>query len=265
MSNNIDNRRSSAIYMPSPNDPMIHMIGVGATGSHMWDMLTCLGYPHMVAYDFDTVEEHNLNNQTYTKKHVGMLKVEALKKQTEEKCDNDYLYYNHKVTPGTLNHSFQKYYPTEGHVVVLAIDTMAGRKELGKAVYGEHLVDFVVDPRIASKHADVYAFPNSAWLEWEKWWETIRDDDDPIFETSPCGGSISVKPTITMCASLCVWSILDWVNERAFDYGISSFVSPPSLGYKNETNNTATLCTRPEEGKPTYNSLFHSHNRHGVN
>ena len=97
----------------------------------------------------------------------------------------------------------------------------------------------MVEPRIASKHTTVYAFPTNAYLDWAAWEKTLGDDDDPKYEVSPCGGSISVKPTVVSAASLCVWSILDWVKESAYDFGKNAFMSPPQIGYCNNDPFTA--------------------------
>jgi len=227
--NTIDIQRSASIFNPTPYMPTIHVIGVGATGSHIWDQLTCLGYHNMVAWDFDRIEPHNLNNQTYLEQHIGMRKVRALRYMTKQKAPStNYQYMPLKVTAETIkkySHLFKE------SIIVLAIDTMAGRKELGKLFHERIDIKFMVEPRIASKHCNVYALPITSPLQYQQWYDTLGDDDDPIYETSPCGGSISVKPTITLASSLCVWAIIDWINEKAYDFGTNAFVSPSSIGY----------------------------------
>jgi molybdopterin/thiamine biosynthesis adenylyltransferase len=224
--NEIDNSRSSSIFTPLPSMPMIHVIGVGATGSHIWDQLVCLGYPNMTAWDFDKVEAHNLNNQTYLYEHINIPKVHALKELTEAKHPSaSYSYRNTKVT----NETFERSATIEG-IVVIATDTMASRKLLGAEIHKLDTIQFMVEPRIASKHCNVYAFPPQSMKSYDEWWDTLGDDDDPRYEVSPCGGSISVKPTITLASSLCVWAIIDWINEQAYDFGTNAFVSPTCLG-----------------------------------
>jgi molybdopterin/thiamine biosynthesis adenylyltransferase len=228
MSNQIDISRSSSVYTPNIDHPHINLIGVGATGSHIWDNLVCLGYQNMTCYDFDDVEEHNLNNQTYLEGHIGIAKVAALDRLTKMKHGSaDYSYIAEKVTPEMIKEM-------EG-IVILAIDTMSGRKELGDAIKSNSKIKFFVESRIASRHCHVYNFPNAAYVDWANWFNTLIDDNDPRIEVSACGGSISVKPTITLAASLVTWGILDWINEKEYVMGINTFLSPPTLGnYQSE-------------------------------
>ena len=51
--------------------------GAGAVGSHTATILARLGVS-MVVVDKDFLEDHNIGNQVYTKKHLGMKKVDAL-------------------------------------------------------------------------------------------------------------------------------------------------------------------------------------------
>ncbi len=231
--NVIDTSRSNTVQAPDANSPIIRIVGVGATGSHIWDAFVSLGYPNLICYDFDEVESHNLNNQTYLFEHVGIPKIEALEAVTLAKHPTaEYTYCNQRVEAADIA-------DWEQGIVILAVDTMAARKELGEAIKENKQLDFFVESRIASKHGNVYAFPNLAFLDWSEWQKTLFSDDDPIGETSPCGGSISVKPTIMVISGLVTWAVLDWVNERAYEFGVNQFCSPPQLGYYDK--NTAPV------------------------
>ena len=241
MTNLLDIKRSRSVYCPNKDHPPIHIIGVGATGSHIWDSLASLGYQDMTCYDFDAVEEHNLNNQTYLDKHVGIQKIEALKDLTLMKHPSiEYNYVNTKVTPADVKNM-------EG-IIILSVDTMSARKELGEAIRDNRNVIFFSESRIASRHCNVYNFPNAAYLDWAEWFSTLMDDDDSRLETSACGGSISVKPTIMMAAAYVTWGVLDWINETAYELGINAFVSPPDVG---KYVPTIPKSIKPKWGIPT--------------
>ena len=49
----------------------IHVIGLGAIGSHVCEMLARIGIPSIDIYDFDTVEEHNLAIHNYLRLVLG--------------------------------------------------------------------------------------------------------------------------------------------------------------------------------------------------
>ena len=61
-------------------DEEVHVIGLGAIGSHVCEMLARIGVENIHIYDFDTVEAHNIANQNYFYDDVGVLKVLATKR-----------------------------------------------------------------------------------------------------------------------------------------------------------------------------------------
>ena len=70
-----------------PNTPFQRylIVGVGSVGSHLLrDLWTNCTNTTFIVFDFDKVEEKNITNQIYTKEHVGMYKVDAIKKILEE-------------------------------------------------------------------------------------------------------------------------------------------------------------------------------------
>lgn len=60
--------------------------GAGAIGSHTATILARLGVK-MIVVDNDILEEHNIGNQAYTRKHLGLRKVDALKNIVKDICD----------------------------------------------------------------------------------------------------------------------------------------------------------------------------------
>jgi len=59
----------------------IILIGLGATGSKIFDLLIRAGFDPALfnLYDHDIVEQHNICNQIFTEDHIGMPKVLAAK------------------------------------------------------------------------------------------------------------------------------------------------------------------------------------------
>ena len=62
----------------------IHIIGIGAMGSRIAELLTRLGIRKINIWDMDTVEDKNVANQIYTHKHIGMNKTDALEEILKE-------------------------------------------------------------------------------------------------------------------------------------------------------------------------------------
>ena len=56
----------------------VHIIGVGAVGSHIATALARLGIKNIHIWDFDNVESHNIPNQIFTEVDIGKLKIDAV-------------------------------------------------------------------------------------------------------------------------------------------------------------------------------------------
>lgn len=55
----------------------IHIIGCGAIGSHVAELLTRIGCDNIHLWDMDTVSAHNITNQMFFESAVGRTKLEA--------------------------------------------------------------------------------------------------------------------------------------------------------------------------------------------
>ncbi len=67
----------------------VMIAGAGAIGSQLATILARLNIS-MVVVDNDKLEEHNIGNQVYTRKHLGLSKVEALRAIVRDVSDVDY-------------------------------------------------------------------------------------------------------------------------------------------------------------------------------
>lgn len=70
--------KSADFFNPTEITDKIHIIGCGAVGSTLAEMLVRMGCSNLVLYDFDIVTPHNLANQMFLNKHIGMTKLNAL-------------------------------------------------------------------------------------------------------------------------------------------------------------------------------------------
>ena len=98
--------------------------GAGGIGSWLTLMLCRAGF-FPVVYDFDSLEEHNLAGQLYTKESAEAmtLKVDALKGLCKSFADTDISAMGEKYTPESMSH----------HYVFSAFDNMQARKDMFEA------------------------------------------------------------------------------------------------------------------------------------
>ena len=62
----------------------IHVIGIGAMGSRIAELLVRLGIRTIHIWDMDTVEDKNIANQLYLHHQIGMNKTDALEEILKE-------------------------------------------------------------------------------------------------------------------------------------------------------------------------------------
>lgn len=108
--------------------------GSGGIGSWLTLMLARANYIPMI-YDFDTIEEHNIGGQLFSKKHIGKSKVEALSEVVKDFADTDVFKYNEKYTKDSMSH----------HYVFSAFDNMKARKDMFESwkAYVKEWLDFI--------------------------------------------------------------------------------------------------------------------------
>ena len=74
----MDLSKSYEFLQPDKVRDRIHIIGCGAIGSTIGELLAKAGFTKITLYDFDHVESHNIANQMYTELDIGKEKVVAL-------------------------------------------------------------------------------------------------------------------------------------------------------------------------------------------
>ena len=191
-------------------DKSVSLIGAGATGSHIAWYLAQLGWGDtaqgqgtLKVFDDDTVESHNLANQIYEPDHVGITKVEALKKMIVRKFGFEINAYQKKVTD-QRNEVAAKY-------VFLLTDTMSSREEIfEKCLRFQFATDLVIETRMGLRDGRVYAFNPNDPIHVEEWKKTLYKDDEA--ETSRCGASASIISTVSFLSSLAVSRLVQHFN-----------------------------------------------------
>lgn len=105
----------------------VHIIGCGATGSHLALLLAKTGLVLHV-YDYDEVEEHNIGNQIFTKQYVGLNKATAVAHLVYDRYGELFNYDN--VIPHPIKVTGDMVGDMD--IVVLAVDSVEARVDIGK-------------------------------------------------------------------------------------------------------------------------------------
>lgn len=184
----------------------IDVIGAGATGSWLVLQLAKLGCRNIHVWDKDTVEEHNLPNQSYGLKHVGKSKVKALASVV-------------KAQSGVKITTHEEWFTGEedtGEIVFLLTDTMESRRKIWKNLQDNIRWRLLVETRMGSALGQVYCMePHD---DPELYEQTLDvEDDDPTVEESACGSQITVGMTAMALASMATWAFVEWCGKNTHD------------------------------------------------
>lgn len=189
-----------------PNDHSneeIHIIGVGAIGSHLVEMLVRMGFEDIHIYDFDEVTPHNLANQMYYSDQVGQTKLNSIS-ETKDFINPDCTLRLHPSgwVPGTR---------LSGHVF-LAVDDI----DLRRAIFEENknnanIVSFS-DYRMGLMDAQHYFACTQNDKDKMKFESTLQFSHEEAKASTPvsaCGTSLNVIPTVRLITAL---GIANWMN-----------------------------------------------------
>lgn len=161
--------RGRDIFDSSKEKVSITIVGAGSIGSNIALLLARLGMEDITVYDDDSVEDHNLGHQAYRVVDIGRTKVEALADIIKDATSIEIKGINAKATGDEITTD----------VLILAVDSMAARKEISsKATF-----TYCVDGRMGGETFNIYAFST---LQKDRYEKTLFDDNEG--SELPCGG-----------------------------------------------------------------------------
>lgn len=241
----MDYSRQLDIYDAENRKDVAYIIGAGATGSWLSLILSKLGFRALKVFDFDVVEEHNLPNQFFKNKQVGMLKVNALDKNLAELSSNpgcNFYSYATKITKDVeeateyvstysvhqiANTIYEDMYEGATVTIFCLVDSMTARKEIFEALVEEVYIPdedkdgnkLTVYPRFIETRMGltgyrIYDIDLGSCKDREEYRKTLYSDEEA--EASACGTSKSIVSTAMQCASHAVGMLLG--NLNGIDY-----------------------------------------------
>lgn len=182
----IDPLRHTELYDPTKYaHKRVAVVGVGTIGSHLALTLARMSVPFTM-YDHDTIEAHNLATQAYTRRDIGVYKVEAIRRQCEAIGAED----------SAVEAVHERFRATTADIIVSCVDSIEARREIAQAIIEtDHTLGEsrpIIDGRVGAEQVEVYYYPNAgAWLA-----ELPTQAD-----TDPCGARFTAY-TANICAGL---------------------------------------------------------------
>lgn len=197
-------------FDPTQVKEEIHIIGCGAIGSTVAEMLTRLGFTQLHLYDFDTVTSHNITNQMFRTKDIEKPKTECL---AEILLD-----INPDIQLELHNEGYNEFTRLAG-LVFIAVDSIELRKEIVTQQRYNKAIRFVIDCRMELTSAQSYA------AEWEdetaitKLLGTMDFTSEEAKEATPvsaCGTTLSVTPTVRAIVCFAISNLINYLKGQGY-------------------------------------------------
>ena len=220
--------KSRDIFNPSDFNERVHILGCGATGGTIAELLVRFGITKITLWDFDIVEDKNIANQIYRYIDIGKPKVEALK---DILCDiNPDLEKDLEIkSEGWNGETLEDY-------VYLCIDNIETHKEFVKKNKYNSMLKVVFETRLALWEGQHFAAEWSNIKHKDAFIANQNFTHEEAMEVTPRGGCnevLSVVPTIREICSAGVSNLINYllgkelqtmVIKRPFEF-ISDAVS----------------------------------------
>lgn len=220
------NLSKSLEYFDPINDVKapIHIIGVGAMGSRIAELLVRLGIRQLHIWDMDVVEDKNITNQLYFHKQIGLPKTEALEEILKEINPQVDVKKHGKYTNQNLS----------GYIF-LCVDSIELRYEIANANKDNKYILGMFDTRMRLEDAQSYG---ANWADEDAkraFIATMNFTDEEAKEATPvsaCGTSLSVASTVVSTAAFTVSNFMNLVRKKecklmiftdAFKHTITTF------------------------------------------
>lgn len=204
----MDLNKSREFFDPNKVKVPCHIIGCGSIGSNVAELLARQGVEEFILWDMDIVETHNIVNQLYTEKHVGMKKTKALLDILSE------------INPAIKRKTIIKEEYTdeilEGYVF-MCVDNVEVRKQIIEVNYSNLNIEAVFDFRTTLLEGQHYA---AKWTD-TKYKRSLLNSLNFTHEeaktntpVSACGFELSVAPVVKGTAILGIINFMNYINEN---------------------------------------------------
>lgn len=204
----MDYRSDEILNVTKIRDKTIHIIGCGATGSHLAVQLIKLGANKLFLWEFDTVEEHNLTNQIWEYQDISKPKLDVLIDKLLK--INPYIPKDNLIAKGKWDGEF-----LEG-IVFCCVDSMELRKEIYEINQYNPNLELMFDPRLGSTTGSVYTYE---WTE-HNIEELIKlsnfKDDEMDVERSLCGTPINIGTTLQAVVNNLLINFINYLNNEPY-------------------------------------------------
>lgn len=198
--------KSVEFFNPVKVKERIHILGCGAVGSTIAELLARAGLNKVALYDFDKVEPHNIANQMFKDEDIGKNKASAVKElMMNINPDANGI----EVVPdGYTGQRLSGY-------VFLCVDNIDLRREICEKNVRNPYIKAVFDHRIRLIDAQHYAADWKFKDSVQNLINSMQFTQEEAKEETPrsaCNMELSIAPTVRMICSCSVANFMNFVN-----------------------------------------------------
>lgn len=195
--------KSYDFFNPTKVRERVHVIGCGAVGSTITELLARAGVSKVTLYDFDKVESHNIANQMFVASDIGKNKAKALEELI------------HRINPDARGIKTV----TEGYTgqrlsgyVFLAVDDIDLRRKICEDNKDNPYIKAMFDVRIRLEDAQHYAADWRSRAMVENLIKSMQFSNEEALKNTPrsaCNLELSIAPTVR---NICAAAVANWMN-----------------------------------------------------
>jgi hypothetical protein len=203
----VDLSKSYDYFKPEKCAGTAYILGCGAIGSTVAEMLVRLGVTNIVLYDFDKVTGHNIANQMYVQADAGRDKVDALYDHltaVNPLAKDSIIRVNGRYTDQNLS----------GYVF-LCVDNIDVRREIVMLHLTNTNIKAMFDFRMRLEDAQHFA---ADWHDRDMvqgFLNSMQFSHEEAREATPvsaCNLALSVVPTVRVISSLGVANFMNFIK-----------------------------------------------------
>lgn len=210
--------KSHDFFQPEKDSSKVHIVGCGSVGSTVAENLARCGVKNFVLYDFDVVEPHNIANQMFTQRHVGMPKVEALK---EILIDiNPEIANTIELRPDGWTEKSKR---MSGYVF-LAVDSIEIRRQIVEKYMNNMNIKAMFDIRTSLESAQHFAADWTNYQMKKDFLSSMQFSHDEAADETPvsaCGITLGVATTVRLISAYAVNNYIQFIKGN----GLRKFVN----------------------------------------
>lgn len=212
---NTDKHRD--VFNPIEHNDRIHILGCGAVGSTVTELLVRLGLTKITLWDFDVVNPHNVANQMFTHADIGKPKVTALYQHM--------LAINPEAVLDMVMHcEAYKVQPLSGWIFV-NIDDIDQCREVIKIHRFNPNVKGFLDFRLGLMDGQHYAAVSQTQGDVDRLLATMDFTHAEAKVNTPvsaCGSSLNVVPGVRLICSLGIGNFMNILQDKPYKHMILS-------------------------------------------